>query len=522
MFDENFVRLASGESSAYLALAAFTILTTFGVFVARERRISRELDRKLVAQGREIDLLRRAIETHSLVNVSDESGKMTYVNDTFTRVTGYERSELLGQTFRDVLVNSSPIEYPDILQCIQSGTAWTGNSKLRRKDGSMFWTRTTIVPSLDKSGTLTKTISLRTDITDTKARQAESQSRTLLDRLQDEVYVFGSQTLCLHYLNTKAIDALGWQGENYRNRTLADTSNDFDEPAFRRRIVPLVTGEVDAVTYESTMRGQPVEVSMQIEHGYAKEPRIVSVVRDILHRKQVEEARAQFVSTVSHELRSPLTSVMGALKIVTSGAFGLLPEKPAAMLAVAQRNVDRLLLLINDILDLEKLDAEKLDFPMEKTDLSELVTEAITTIDGYLYEYGVTVSVCGTDKPHVIDANRHRMMQVLTNLLSNAAKFSHRGGIVKVNIDTSEQKAHITVSDDGIGIPVDAQPMLFQRFVQAEDPRHRKRHGTGLGLSIAKTIVERHGGKIGFDSIPDIGTTFYIELPKVQEMRVAA
>ena len=481
-----------------------------GLLLARHWR-----PRVAAARQREQDLetLWQAMDSHAMIAIADGGGRITHVNDTFLRETGFPRADLVGRAGPPVL----PAEGGDpeaMRTALAEGRIWRGETRLRRRDGSTLWAQTTMVALRDAQGRVERTISLGTDITEGTLRLAEAQGRALLDRLRDEVYVVDAADLRLVYLNRSAREALGWGAEGYAGRHLADTVAEFDAAEFQARVAPLVSGEAGALTYESLHRGRPVEISLQPDRGHDGRLRFVGVVRDITGRKQAEAARGQFVATVSHELRAPLTSVMGGLKLVTSGALGPLEDKPAALLQVALRNVDRVVLLINDLLDLEKLDAGKMDMPMEPIDLGELVQEAAAVNGDYARALGVRILAQGPGRPVVVPANRDRMIQVMTNLLSNAAKFSRPGGAVDVALSDAGSAAQITVRDYGTGIPKEAQARLFERFAQAGGGGDPRRRGSGLGLSIAKAIVEQHGGAIGFESQEGQGTTFRIELPK--------
>ena len=495
-------------------IAVVCLAGALAVVLMRSSGIVRRQNVQLDLQETELALQRGALAAHAMVNISDADGRITYVNDNLAETTGFSAAELMGKRARDMLLIDHAGDFGGVGAELQAGRTWTGESLLRRKDGGFLWTRTTIVPQLDHDGRLVKSVSLRTDITESKLRQEEGPIRAMFDRLQDEVYVFAVDSLKLHYLNKRARTFYGWSETEYRDRTIGDTTQEFNEQRFRDRTRPLVDGDIDAVIYESELDGRPVEINLQLEKGCDGCPRFIAVVRDIAQRKEVEQARGAFVATVSHELRAPLTSVKGSLKLIASGATGEIPAKAGAMVGLALRNVDRLIVLINDLLDLEKLDAERGAIRRAPVDLPGLVAEAVADNAGYGEEFGVTLRAAGLPTALEVSGDRDRLLQVLTNLLSNAVKFSHHGGVVEIGLEDHSLAARITVTDHGIGIPAEAQSQLFERFAQADTPAHRLRGGTGLGLSIVKTIVEKHGGAITFVSPPEGGTTFHVDLPK--------
>lgn len=234
-------------------------------------------------------------------------------------------------------------------------------------------------------------------------------------------------------------------------------------------------------------------------------------LNDVAERVRLDQLKTEFIANVGHELRTPLTSIIGAVELLTSGAAGDLPEQPTHLLQMAERNAQILMRLINDLMDSAKLESGRMDFDFEPVDIAEIVHEAVASIFNYRSERGVAVSVTKT-APLVVQADRHRLRQVLDNLLSNAIKFSPERGQVDVGIERRDGRAVVTVTDRGDGIPPELQPRLFQKFAQARRKDGRF-PGTGLGLSIAKQIIEAHAGEITFTSIPALGTVFEIHLP---------
>ncbi len=241
------------------------------------------------------------------------------------------------------------------------------------------------------------------------------------------------------------------------------------------------------------------------------------IVRDITDRKQAETMKTEFISTVSHELRTPLTSIKGSLGLIKSGAIGELPDKLKSMLEIAYNNSDRLVRLINDILDIEKIAAGKMDFQMVPMELGSLLEQAIDANKGYGGEHGVSF-VLSSDLPEAkVDGDHDRLMQVLANLMSNAAKFSPKGDTVTISLSRHDTGYRVAVADCGPGIQENFRDKIFGRFHQADSSDTRSKGGTGLGLNITKAIVEQHGGTIGFETEVGKGTTFFFDLPELQE-----
>jgi len=239
---------------------------------------------------------------------------------------------------------------------------------------------------------------------------------------------------------------------------------------------------------------------------------VLGVIVDISQRKKMEQLKDEFVSTVSHELRTPLTSISGSLGLLV-GQSDKLPDTTARLLAIAHKNSQRLVRLINDILDIEKIESGRVVFNFIRVGLRQLAEQAIEDNRGFAESYGIPVRLDPASVDVDVSADPDRLVQVITNLLSNAIKFSPSGGEVLIGVEMNANDARIIVRDHGCGIPEEFKPHIFEKFAQADATNSRRKGGTGLGLSIAWQIVERLRGKIGFEDAPDGGTVFYVDLP---------
>lgn len=239
----------------------------------------------------------------------------------------------------------------------------------------------------------------------------------------------------------------------------------------------------------------------------------VAVIHDITELKKTEKLKNEFVSIVSHELRTPLTSIRGSIGLLVSGVLGSFPERANDLLKIANNNCERLLVLINDILDIEKIEAGKMDFELTLQDLNTLVSEAVAANRMYAEKFTVTLQTILAISPAMVQVDSGRLMQVLTNLISNACKFSPEHGIVSVTITKINSKFRVSVADKGPGIPETFRERIFQKFSQADSSDTRGKGGTGLGLNISKIIIEKLGGNLDFTSSHNSGTSFYFDLP---------
>lgn len=241
--------------------------------------------------------------------------------------------------------------------------------------------------------------------------------------------------------------------------------------------------------------------------------RVAGTNLDITERKEVERMKNAFIATVSHELRTPLTAVVGALGLLRKETVGRLPATAAMFLNMAAQNSERLAALINDILDIEKIESGSLQFRLAPVAVGPLLERAVTLNAPYARQFDVRYDLRRPLPDITVTADADRLLQVMTNLLSNAAKFSPAGSAVAVACTVQDDALRIAVTDRGPGVPEEFRRRIFQKFAQADSDDTRQKGGTGLGLSICKAIVEKLGGTIGYVSTPGEGATFYFDLP---------
>jgi nitrogen-specific signal transduction histidine kinase len=229
----------------------------------------------------------------------------------------------------------------------------------------------------------------------------------------------------------------------------------------------------------------------------------------------VECTTRDFIATVSHELRTPLTSIRGSLGLVTSGALGAPPEKMLAMLKIAHQNSERLVRIINDILDIESIESGKFEIDLRDVPLAAFLRHALELNAAYAARHEVRIVLASVPDGTQVRADPDRLIQVMTKLLSNAAKFSSPGSFVWVRYRREDSRVHIEVEDRGTGIPEGFRSRVFEKFTQADSSASRRFDGTGLGLSITRHLVQAMGGTIGFTSDIGRGTTFRFDLAAV-------
>jgi PAS domain S-box-containing protein len=242
----------------------------------------------------------------------------------------------------------------------------------------------------------------------------------------------------------------------------------------------------------------------------------VAVCRDISEQKAADQLKNEFISVVSHELRTPLTSISASLGLLKGGIGGELPAKARNLIEIAHNNALRLGRLINDILDIEKIEAGKMRFKRELLDVKQLLEEAIEANLGYANKFQTQLLLTSTTDNFAVIADHDRSLQILANLISNACKFSPANDMVTVSYEQQDERIAIYVRDHGSGISPEFAPYLFNKFSQATNSNVHSKEGSGLGLALARQMARQMGGDISFTSEPNIETTFCLTLPLVQ------
>ncbi len=261
-----------------------------------------------------------------------------------------------------------------------------------------------------------------------------------------------------------------------------------------------------------------VDTSIKFYRGYQERLEQIKLIHEENERtKAAYEIKSQFLSTVSHELRTPLTSIKASIDLVNSGVLGKIPDEMVSPLSIAAKNGHRLANLIDDLLDLQKIEAGEMRFQFETVSANELIKDSIEAVSGYAEKLGIHVVAEDASEEYLIRGDYYRLIQVMNNLLSNAIKFSDDGGTVYVRATAFEDRVRISVQDEGIGIPENSSARVFGKFSQVDSSDIRKVGGTGLGLNITKQIVERHEGTIDYESEHGVGSTFYVEFDRVME-----
>ena len=406
------------------------------------------------------------------------------------------------------------------------------------RNGEVKYIQSSELVVLDSKGLATNVIGVNIDVTERKLTADAMQRISTLQHaiLESANFSIISTDISgtIRVFNECAQRMLGYREHEMVNKVTPALIHDADEVVTRAHVLSRELGYEVAPGFESFVAKArlgkadenewtyirkdgtrfPVLLSVTALHNsFGEIDGFLGVAYDVSERKRLERMQREFVSIVSHELRTPLTAIRGALGLVSAEAVGSLPPRAKDMTIIALNNCDRLVRLINDILDIEKIESGKMDFDMRPVEMSELIRETVEATKSYGQKYDVFI-VTSRNLPQLeVIGDKDRLIQVLTNLISNACKFSPAKGTVRVTLTVRDEFVQIAVEDKGRGIPESFQDQMFEKFCQADSSDTREKGGTGLGLNISRAIVDKHGGKIGFESHEGQGTRFWIMLP---------
>jgi len=532
-----------GESNELVVgILLIGLSAAFAILVLDRCRSAGRLKQEMqsyVEQNSRVSFQLKALNSHAMVSEADNNGRYRFVNENWQKVFGYTLAEVIGQR-DDLLLDEGGLtsDFTELRAKAAKGRVISIEQNLRTKSGKMVVTHTTILPKLDKEGSFLGTVTIRTDISDLRRSQNDRFLTSMLKGLHEEMYVYTVEGRQILFMNDQALKRHGWNLEEAKSNRfsimndlplnqlvwnvdkakpdrITNSSELFDSSIFNEYVGPLLSGEAKEAVIQARHNGDYIEIVTTLQSHQDGTPIFVSLLRDITDAKLEENRRLENVSTVSHELRSPMTSIKGSLRLLKSGVAGVLDEDTARLVEIADRNSDRMMAVLNDILDFEKIVAEKLDYDLTRVRMAELVHDAVEMNSGYALQHNVEFVEGAKIDQAWVNADSGRLMQVLTNLMSNAAKFSPEGGKVVVAVSDQGNNWRVSVSDKGPGIPPEDYDKVFQSFTQLKPVDGKNRKGTGLGLAISTKIIAAHDGKLEFDSTVGEGTTFFFDLPKL-------
>lgn len=510
------------------------------------------LERKIGEQRRQIymqklalaetDRLKTAIlaSAGAMIIATDREGKILTFNPAAESALGYSAEEVIGQHTpalwcdeEEIATHAAELAIShggrmqcgfDVLTYVPQLTGremreWT----FIRKDGSRFPVSLSMTPMRDGDGQVAGFLGMAEDITQRRQQElalktSEETFRAAVENAPNGMALIDPAGKLLK-VNPALCTLLGFDAEELTSMPLGSIPHPEDVDIDRDSVRNLYRGHIDDYRVEKRLlhkSGRIVHVLLSmslIRHPDGAAKYYVAQAMDITERMEMDRIKSEFISIVSHELRTPLTSIRGSLGLLTGKIVKGVPETAQKLIDIAYKNCERLILLINDILDIDKIASGKMRFDMRPEKAGALMEEAAEATRGYADDLGVHIQLEPTALDLMLNVDRDRFIQVLNNLLSNALKFSPQNGTIELRADRREGLIRTFVIDHGPGIPEEFQDRLFNKFFQADASSTREKGGTGLGLHISRQIIEHMGGRIGFDTQVGQGTTMWVDLP---------
>ncbi len=513
------------------AMSAVIVLVAFGVLrsLARQRR---DFDALTDAQARlRASVARSEAITENMaagVVTTDFEGRIESVNSAACRMFGYQADEMAGKHVSRLVDESERGHLATVIRGLQAGAERLEADDREflsvRKDGTVFEVEV-LLSRLVIDGAR-HVIGIVHDISGRKVleramRRSEALFRATFDQAMVGIVHTGLDGRFMR-VNRAACEMLGYTERELLALGYREVTHPEELPISVARHKALLADPKQPFEYHTVRRFLRKDGSMLwaltsvcvIRHDDGNPDFFLTMVQDITELKRVEQMKDEFVSTVSHELRTPLTSIRGSLGLLAGDVAGPLPETARSLVLIAERGCERLIRLVNEILDTERIESGRMQFDVHAAELRPLIERAMESMEGFAQAHRVTLRMEAPDEPIVAGVDADRFIQVMTNLISNAVKFSPPGAPVEIALArTADGGARIEVRDRGPGIPTEFQPRIFLRFSQADASSAGQKGGTGLGLNIAKAIVDHLGGTIGFRPNAGAGTVFFVQLP---------
>ena len=483
-----------------------------------------------------------AINQHSIVSMTDPAGNITFVNETFVRISGYRCDELMGQNHRILKTDvQSPAFWNNMWKTISSGYVWKGVICNRAKDGSYYWVESQISPFFDAQGNIEKYVSIRTDVTAHKravdenalAQSLLATTTTLLERTQQrDAIVDLIPDGFVSFDAERRIDYLNPVFSRMSGITLAQAAG-LDENAFSDLLAPrcsparrfpgfarLRQHEVDPRpgerhVIELSVCPKPV-LELTLRTSDTSSVSQILYFRDVTLETEVARLKNEFLTTAAHELRTPMVSIYGYAELLLSRELDQVSRQQCLEVVYMQSKI--MVSILNDLLDLARIDERRgRHFSFEAVDVLALIDAAANELT--LPDGRVRPQLEPPQAPFAVLVDRTQTQKALANVLVNAYKYSDRAGEVKITVlppacTTEAPLIGICITDQGIGMTPDQLSRVFERFYRADSSG--KILGTGLGMSLVHEIITLHGGRVELASQPGLGTAVTLWLPEYQ------
>lgn len=466
-----------------------------------------------------------------------------YANESFQTLTGFSLAEILGKNCLFLEVDTdeqSKIE--SLKKLLKNGESSQAIIKNYKKDGTLFYNDLYITPIKNSAGVITNFIAIQNDLTERVTLQQEKEHwAKIFDESQNEIYLFDKDSLQFINANQGAQANIGYTLSELKELTAIMIKPEFDEIAFRKIISPLLNKEIEKLKFETIHQRKngtqyPVEVHLQLSRFGANDI-FLAIILDITERKnytlklektvqertkqltealaiekELNELKTRFLSLVSHEFKTPLSSILTSITLLAKYTQTEQQEKRDKHVNTIKNKVRYLDTILTDFLSVERLDSGKVNYKIEEFPLSKLVDEVVYN-SNMLLKTGQQISYPRNIDEIFINFDEKTLELALSNLVHNAIKYSPEDTNIDIVVENNKNETTISVVDYGIGIPVEEQKHIFNRYFRAENALLTQ--GTGIGLNIAKQHLENIGAYLDFTSTENSGSTFKIKIPKV-------
>ena len=539
--------LSWSELELGIASVIILILCGFSLWYSMQKSaiapLQREIKQREATEAELVKLTQAVEQSPSAVVITDPEGIIEYVNPRFSEVTGYRRNEIWGKN-PSILRSGYHDDafYQELWDTISSGEKWQGIIRNKAKDGRLFWELASISSIRDVTGKITHYVGIKEDVTDRMEIRDElnaaNQLRvTILSNMQDEIALVDADTFEILEANKSLVEGaegsispVGQTCHSLFHRESGPCPCEEDDCPIQSAVKTRRTVTTKHTHYNAEGALRQVEVSaVPIFKGDGPVRQVMIVSRDITdivaaqeaienarsEAEQANQAKSAFLASMSHEIRTPLNGVIGMTRLLLDTELSIEQRQLAE---TAQSSAEVLLSVINDILDLSKIEAGKLDLERTAFQPYLVVEDVLDTVSSAAQVKDLELwSIIPLDMPEKVWGDSLRFKQILFNLVGNAVKFTDRGEVgVRVSLSGDNKDkllVRFEVKDTGIGIKPEDQERLFAPFTQAEPGTTRRFGGTGLGLSISRQLVEMMGGEMGVESEPGRGSLFWFTLP---------
>ncbi|MDX1416444.1 MAG: response regulator [Candidatus Promineifilaceae bacterium] len=471
----------------------------------------------------------------------DKLGTILFINPAATNLFGYSSSELIGQSVGRVIPSLRP-DWPEDFQPLSTAVGIDLEHSGLNKDGLDFPLRLNLSEithagkfihvALARDDTANKMAeemlqeTLKETMHDLEREKEEtdkrrSQIRAIVDTSIDAIALVAPDGTFLD-IDTQFTEYFAITKDEISGRNWSDmvplVGRIFEDPPAVLHLLAKTAPDKELEMREIIVQKWPQarELELTSRPVTTKKGRHLGrlyVFRDVTHEREVDRMKSQFVSMVSHELRTPLTSIKGFTEMILDEDAGEINEEQREFLGIVEANADRLIALVNDLLDVSRIESGRIELKLERADVNELMDIVVATMAHLVEDKSQTLDVFVDQNLPTVKLDRDRIIQVLTNLVSNAYKYTQAGGHIGITAERSGSCVRFAVADNGFGISDKDQEKLFTRFFRVDSTLTREIGGTGLGLNIVKSIIEMHGGEVIVNSELGVGSTFAFTLP---------